>query len=214
MDQDRALYEAWCQGDRRAGAELFDRYYEPLARFFRNKVSESACDDLLQSVFLACTEARDRFRGQSSFRGYLFGMAHKQLYKHYRSQGRAPELVDFERTCAGELGASISEGLQLREEQRLLLRALRHIPIDYQEVLELHYWERLETAEIAEVVGAPAGTVKSRLRRGRELLEQQLGVLAPTRAVLESTLGGLDRWAASVREGVSRRAGGERLRQI
>ncbi|HYV48659.1 MAG TPA: sigma-70 family RNA polymerase sigma factor [Myxococcaceae bacterium] len=210
MKDDLQLHDAWRSGDRRAGAELFDRYYEPLARFFRNKVEESAGDDLLQSVFLACAEARDGFRGQSSFRAYLFGVAHNQLYKLYRSRKRSPELVDFESVCTGELGVSHGAGLQLREEQRLLLRALRHIPVEYQEVLELHYWEQMETAEIAQVMGSPPGTVKSRLRRGRQLLEEQLRTLAPTREVLESTLGGLERWAVSVRERMPPREGNER----
>jgi len=199
------LYDAWHAGDRRAGAELFDRHYESLARFFRNKVSDGACDDLVQSVFLACAEPGQGFRGESSFRGYLFGVAHRQLYKYYRGQHRAPPLLDLESACASELGQTISERLQLREEQRLLLRALRHIPLEHQETLELHYWEQMGVSEIAQVVGAPEGTVKSRLRRARALLHQQLAALAPSKDVLESTLGGLDHWAQAVREGLSER---------
>src|SRR5262249_20232805 len=156
------------------GAQLFDRHYESLARYFRNKASESACDDLVQSVFLACTEGREQFQERSSFRSYLFGVAHHQLHHHYRSRHRAPAAIDFQSVSASEPGLAVEMDWPLREEQRLLLQALRHIPVEYQEVLELHYWEQMDTAEIAEVVGIPPGTVKSRLRRGRQLLEEQL----------------------------------------
>src|SRR4051794_32823011 len=93
---DRALFEAWCDGDRAAGASLFDRHYEAIARFFRNKVDDASSSDLVQSTFLACTEGRERFRGASSFRTYLFSIAHHLLQKHYDRRRRAPVPADVE----------------------------------------------------------------------------------------------------------------------
>ena len=84
-----------------------------------------------------------------------------------------------------------------------MLEALRRIPIDLQLVLELSYWEELSSAEIADVVGVPVGTVKSRVRRAREQLDAQLKVLAETDAVLQSTMVNLDGWARSLREGIA-----------
>ena len=52
--------------------------------------------------------------------------------------------------------------------------ALRHLPLDLQVVVELHYWEEHSTAQIATVLEVPQGTVKSRLRRARALLENLL----------------------------------------
>lgn len=212
MVDERALYLAWCDGDRKAGAELFDRHYEPLARFFHNKVDESASADLLQATFLACTEAKDRFRGDSSFRTFLFAIAHNHLRAHYKSRRRAAARMsappasdvegepDFGEICAAELAPSPSSIFRSSEEQRLVLEGLRRIPVECQEVLELHYWERMETAEMADVLGVPQGTVKSRLIRGRKLLAEKLSKIEMSKDVLESTLSDLDGWARGLRE--------------
>jgi len=65
---DVALLEARCRGDRAAGAELFERHYPSVARFFHNKVDEAAQEDLIHETFLACLVGAARLRGQSRFR--------------------------------------------------------------------------------------------------------------------------------------------------
>ncbi len=198
-DDERALFEAWCDGDRKAGEALFDRHYEGIARFFRNKTDEASAADLVQATFLACTEGRERFRGASSVRTYLFSIAHNLLRKHYEKRRRAPEATDVEALSVFDMDPSPTERIHAREEQRLLLEALRRIPLECQAVLELHYWEKLGTAEIAEIVSVPEGTVKSRLIRGRKLLEEKIEALASSRDALESTTRDLDRWAGELR---------------
>lgn len=203
---DRALFEAWCRGDRRSGAALFDRHYEAVARFFRNKVGEGAAPDLIQGVFLACVESRERFRGDSSFRTFLFAVAHHVLCKHYRARSGGAAAPDLATLSAEQLAPSASELLRGAEERRLLLAALRRIPLECQEALELHYWEQLGTSEMAEVLGVPAGTIKSRLQRGRRLLEEKLRELADSPEALRTTLATLEQWAEGVRRGAGQRS--------
>ncbi len=192
---DLELLDAWRGGDARAGGVLFRRYFAQLSRFFRNK-ADLGVEDLIQSTFLACVEGRDRFRETSSFRSYLFAIARHHLYAHYRRQRRA---VDFTQTSVVDLGASPSGPLGRREETTALLRALRSIPLEYQLVLELTYWEDLKGPEIAEILEIPANTVRSRLSRARAALREALaaGITAPD--LLRSTLTDLDRWAEEVR---------------
>jgi RNA polymerase sigma-70 factor (ECF subfamily) len=149
---------------------------------------------------LACLEGRERISATTGVRGYLFGVAHNLLRRHYRSGRKSTEPLDFENDCASDLVPSVSQLIGARQEQRLLLEALRHIPIDCQEVFELHYWEQLGTAEIAEIIDVPVGTVKSRLQRGRRLLEEQLARLATSTALLDTTLSNLEKWAAELRQ--------------
>ena len=85
-------------------------------------------------------------------------------------------------------------------EQRLLLQALRRIPIDLQVVLELYYWERLPANQVAEVVGVPEGTARTRIRRAKQLLEQEMAKIAANPEDLSSTLVNLEEWAADLRE--------------
>lgn len=192
---DLALLDAWRGGDARAGGLLFRRYFAQLSRFFRNK-ADLGVEDLIQSTFLACVEGRDRFRETASFRSYLFAIARHHLYAHYRRQRRA---VDFTQTSVVDLGASPSGPLGRRQETAALLRALRSIPLEYQIVLELTYWEGMKGPEIAEILEIPANTVRGRLSRARAALRQALetGVTAPE--LLRSTLADLDGWAAALR---------------
>ncbi|MCA9708401.1 MAG: sigma-70 family RNA polymerase sigma factor, partial [Myxococcales bacterium] len=71
---DEQLLARWRGGDAQAGAALFERYYEAIARFFVNKVGLD-CGDLVQATFLGCLEGLERFRGEASFRTLLFAIA-------------------------------------------------------------------------------------------------------------------------------------------
>jgi RNA polymerase sigma-70 factor (ECF subfamily) len=201
---DRELLDAWRGGDAAAGSELFDRHFAELYRFFSNKV-EDGIDDLIQQTFLACVESRDRFRGGSSFRTYLFTIARHELYAHWRKR-RDRATVDLGEVSVQDLATSPSGVLVKHAEQKLLLRALRAIPLDLQIALELHYWEELSGPELAEVLEIPEGTVRSRLRRAREALEAKLTELADATdpGTLTSSLSGLDKWAKSLRACVVR----------
>jgi RNA polymerase sigma-70 factor (ECF subfamily) len=220
---DVVLLEAWGRGERAAGAELFERYYPRVARFFHNQVSEAVREDLLHETFLACLASAAHFRGQAHFRTYLFGIAHNVLANHLRRLARrnarlGPE-ADLDETSAGSFGLSPVAAAVQHQEQRLLLEALRRIPLLHQIALELHYWEELTAAEIGEVLGVPLGTAKTRLRDGRAYLEDQLRDLSSSPEALRSTLDDLDRWARRVRPQTApepdaaelpRRAGGTR----
>lgn len=200
-DDDAVLVVAWQGGDREAGKRLFERHYPGVARFFRNKVG-AAEPDLIQRTFLACVEGLPRLREAASFRSYLFGIAYKILCKHFqqlrRDRGRTDADVDMARESAHGL-VSPSQLLAGREEQRLLLAALRRLPVDYQVALELHYWEGMTAAELGDVLDLPLGTAKTRIRRGRELLEQQMAALAGSVELLESTRANLELWARQLR---------------
>lgn len=205
--KDQELLAAWRGGDSNAGAALFERHYESIARFFRNKVSGPAQDDLVQQTFLTCAEKADRFRGASSFRTFLFGIAHNVLREYLRKLERKRKRetdrdVDFDLLSVTALGQSPVSAIFEKQEQRLLLEGLRLISIKYQVALELHYWERLTANQIAEVTGAPVGTVKTRLRDGKIALAKKLAEIADSEAVLRSTVDNLAGWAERMRKQV------------
>jgi RNA polymerase sigma factor (sigma-70 family) len=198
MDSDYDLLDAWRGGDAAAGNELFDRHFQSIYRFLRSKTAVDPAD-LVQGVFLACVESKDSFRGESSFRTYLYAVARKQLYKHYRD--RRPG-ADFGVTSLADFGPTPSLLVDQRAQDRLLLEALRSIPLELQLALELHYWERMPAPEIAKVLDIAEGTVRSRLRRAKEALEEKLGKLSRSKKELETTLANLANWAEGVREQV------------
>lgn len=198
MSSDAQLLEAWRAGDREAGTELFERHFEALRRFFVNKVSDSV-EDLVQQTFLACVDRRDAIRGES-FRGYLYTVARSKLYDHLRVKARAPLPLDPERSSVVDMGVSPSEVLRGREDQRLLLGALRHLPLDLQIALELYYFEHVRGRDLVVALGLPGGTVRSRLRRGLEQLRGHIDRLAREPQLHRESSATLDAWARELAE--------------
>ena len=193
VNDDASLLSAWATGDRAAGAALVERHYDAVVRFFRNKAGDDA-DDLVQRTFLACAEAAGRHPGVASVRAFLFGIARNVLYEHIRGRMRAQRIEpDFRESAILDLSPGVSTVAAKRAEQRTLLRALQHIPVELQLLLELYYWEGLGIEELAQVLEVPPGTVKSRLFRARGLLreaiskvESQPAITAEAEALLET----------------------------
>lgn len=196
---DAELLYAWRTGDSESGQQLFKRYYGPIVRFFANKISQSP-GDLVQETFMACVKGRDRIRDDGSFRSYLFGVAYNVLTRYLRRKYDAPN--DLDHVAVVDLDPSPSTMLHRSEEIRLLLQALRSLPIDLQVVVELRYWEQMNSSDISRVLGIPAATVRTRLRTGRTRLEQALEELAATPEAMRNTLSDIDGWAEQVRQGL------------
>jgi RNA polymerase sigma factor (sigma-70 family) len=196
---DFELLQAWRTGDRKAGGELFDRYFMPLRRFFRNKVGDDF-EELVQRTLTRCVEGQARFRGDGNFRSYLFGIAYNVLREHVRGRERDRAQQPDEDASVADLGLpGPSTVVGFQREQRLLLEALRRLPLSEQVVLELFYWEQLSSAEIGDALEIPRGTVRSRLRLARERLRGHLDELARDAHELQSTVDNLARWAADLR---------------
>jgi RNA polymerase sigma factor (sigma-70 family) len=171
VDDDLALLDRWRGGDQRAGEELFGRHFADVFRFFEHKVGLEA-DDLAQRTFLACVASRDRFRGQSSFRTYVFAIARNELYSHLRARPKG-ELIDFEATSIAELVTSAGSRLDRARTAEALRAVLRELPAEQQLLLELHYWHDLDAGQLAEVFDVPPGTVRVRLLRARNALRER-----------------------------------------
>jgi len=192
---DEALLRAWRDGDDASGNELFERYFDALYRFFAHKNLDGDVMDLLQKTLLASVESLARFEGHSSVRTYLYAIARNKLRDYWREKTRR-DAIDFGVSSLVDLSPSPSSVLRATEQQRLLVEALRRLPIDQQISVELHYWEGLTGPELAEVIGVPEGTVRGRLRRARGTLRELLTELASDPAALPSEAD-MGAWIAS-----------------
>jgi len=205
---DWKLLGAWQAGDNDAGEALVARYMGLLTRFFHNKLRNSDdAAELISETLLACTKGSVNVHDPRAFRSFLFGVAMNQLRNYYRKQAkRKRELADFEDVCVGdsERLQTPTSAISQREEIQLLVRSLRRLPLDQQIVLELSYFESLDVAEIAELLGSPAATVYTRLRRGRERLKVVMTEISEDPALQRSTMVGLETWAVMVREQLGR----------
>ncbi len=198
-DDDLELLQRWRQGDGVAGDTLVQRYYPAVRRFFANKMGEGI-DDLVQRTFLAVLHARERFREGSKVRTYVLGIARIELLRFLRKRQRGDRAARTLESSVDELTQTPGSLIAKRQEQRLLLKALRRLPLEQQMAIELHYWEHLPLAEIAEVLDVAEGTIKSRLGRARQALRERIETMEQDPQLARTTIDHLDRWAASVRE--------------
>lgn len=195
---DAELLEAWRGGDEAAGNKLVERYFHSVFAFFDGKVVAEV-DDLVQHTFLACVERPESYRGTGSFKAWLLGIARFQLLRYLRRQHRGKKAIGLASVTSEELGGSPISVLGQHEEQTLLARALRRIPLEFQLAVELYYWEEMPTADIAVVLDVAPGTIRSRLTRARELLRDQMAAMGASDDLTESTIANLDKWARSLK---------------
>jgi RNA polymerase sigma factor (sigma-70 family) len=170
---DLELLERWQCGDKAAGEALVVRHFDSLCRFFTTKCGADA-DELVQRTLLACVAAKHQFRKQSSFRTYLFTVARHELYHHLRKRRIDGDRLDFSVTSVAELVTTPATRLARDAERRQLVEILRTLPLDQQTLLELHYWEELDVAAIAEIFDVTANAIRVRLHRARQALRQRL----------------------------------------
>ena len=185
-DVDFTLLERWRAGETKAGEELFARQFPGLYRFFATKC-DGDTDELVQATLVACLKAKDTFRNESSFRGYLYTVARHELYRYFRERKRAGD-VDFAVSSVADLATTPGTKLARNESHRRLLDALRTLPIEQQTLLELYYWEELDVSALAGIFEAPPATIRTWMYRARQTLKEQLGddVDELTRAHAES----------------------------
>ena len=172
----RAREDEWlvvrCQlGERPAFDELIQRWAEPLWKYVRRLAGDdSAAEDLTQDVWLRVLRGIGRLRDGSKLRPWLFGIARRVLMDRLRAQYATPAVGDVDVVDIAALDASVS----LEEELATMEAELTRLPVVEREVLTLFYLRELSLGEVAEVLGIPIGTVKSRLFRSRQLLRREI----------------------------------------
>jgi len=181
LDTDSSLVERCLSGDETAWEDLVRahtrRVYSVCYRF-TNRDQEA--QDLTQDVFLRVFKTLRSFRaGEGSFSVWLMRLTRNLLIDHYRrtKQERTTDSIEdqlpmLEETAA--LSARTDGLLAGREASEVLQSGLERLSPELRETLILRDLEELEYREIAEVLGVPEGTVKSRLNRGRAELARVL----------------------------------------
>lgn len=176
-DPDLLLLRKMAQGDAGALERLYTRHGPALLSYLSGRLGDGPlAEEALQDVMLAAWQGAKRFRGESKVKTWLLSIAHRRVISLRRKRG--PDALPLkDGVPAGEAGPLESA---LRSAQREeLRRALESLPPHQRETLELVFYHGLSGPEAAEVLGVPAGTVKSRLSRAltslRRFLEDDCG---------------------------------------
>jgi RNA polymerase sigma-70 factor (ECF subfamily) len=177
-EEDVALWRRVVEGDRRALAELYDRHGGLMLALARRILGGDGreAEDLVHDVFLeAWRQAADFDAGRGSVRAWLVLRLRSRALDRKKSAGFARvDSLD----AHTELGLRTGEGedQSLSPDRERVKRALAELPAEQREVLLLGYFEGLSSSEIAERLGTPIGTVKSRVAAALSRLRAALRV--------------------------------------
>jgi RNA polymerase sigma-70 factor (ECF subfamily) len=169
---DAALAAAAAAGDRRALEQLLDRHADRVHAICRRVVGhpEDALD-ATQEALIAIARGIDRFDGRSAFTTWLYRVATNAALDELRRKARRPRPVEtLPEPTAGASPLDERVGARLDVDA-----ALAAVPEEFRVAVILRDLCDLDYAEIAEVLDLPAGTVRSRISRGRAALAAALG---------------------------------------
>lgn len=173
MTSDEDLMDQTRQGSRAAFETLFERYREPIWRFFRRRTPDAArAEELAQDTFVAVFDGAARYERRGTFRSYLFGIAYNILFADRRKSAHRTTAPLDEDAGAADF-CDPDPGLWVRD-------ALARLDDDDREILMLREYEQLSYLEIADVRNTPLNTVRSQLFRARMALKTELEREAPT----------------------------------
>jgi RNA polymerase sigma-70 factor, ECF subfamily len=147
--------------------------------------SSAAAEDLVQDTFVRAFQFIDQFEGGTNARAWLFRILTNLYINSYRKKSREPEKLSYDemedfflynRLADGqkEGGQSPAELVEQKIEAEAIREAIDKLPVEYRETVILADLNELSYQEIAEMLKIPIGTVRSRLSRGRRLVQRAL----------------------------------------
>ncbi|WP_218082438.1 sigma-70 family RNA polymerase sigma factor [Anthocerotibacter panamensis] len=174
-DSDQELIARATRGNTLAFRELYQRHC-PRVRslLFQLTGRPEGLDDLTQEVFLKVHRALPGFRGESKFSTWLFRVTYNVCQDARRRQARRLQTVTFESSATLEnlsLADEREDTLGRLSRQQLVQDALASLPAEQRDVIVLHDLQERPQEEVAQILGLPVGTVKSRVFYGRRKLK-------------------------------------------
>jgi RNA polymerase sigma factor (sigma-70 family) len=167
-------------------AVVFDRHAPHIHRYLARQLGAQAADDLVAETFLTAFGKRSRFdQRRQDARPWLYGIAANLAARHRHDGLRRQRLLAAAGTgddAAGSHADRVVAGVAAAGFRRTLAAALADLPAGDRDVLLLIAWEQLTYEEVAQALGIPVGTVRSRLNRARRRVRVALADLDPTMA--------------------------------
>ncbi len=164
-------------GDRAALDALFESVQAPLGRYVRAATGDPAlAEDVLQEVFILIYRKLYWLRDPELFRPWAYRIASREVVRQLRRRRRWPE--QFDEDAGPEQLAAETADARDREWAERLPELLSRVSPASRMVLVLHYLDEMPLQEVADVLGLPVGTAKSRLAYGLAALRREAGKLA------------------------------------
>lgn len=163
---DEALVELAVRGEAGSFALLVARHRQHAIRIAYGVVhSPSDAEDIVQDAFIRAYRSLSQFRGSARFSSWLYRIVVNEAVRVMRSTRRQRDEAELDVECVSTHGIDAESVLAVRE-------CLSRIPEKLRVVLALRGIDELDYSEIAEILGIPTGTVRSRLHEARKLFAE------------------------------------------
>lgn len=180
---DRALVERVQNGDKRAFDLLVRKYQHKVIGLVSRYVrSHAECEDIAQESFIRAWRAIGSFRGDSAFYTWLYKIAVNTAKNHLVAMGRRPPTDDIDAEDAVFMvgaermqdNATPEREMMRQEIEQSVFSTVQALPEELRTAITLREVDGLSYDEIAEAMGCPIGTVRSRIFRAREAIDEKL----------------------------------------
>lgn len=180
---DRELVQRVQSGDKKAFDVLVLKYQRKTLRLVSRYIRDPGeALDVAQEIFIKAYRALPRFRGESAFYTWLYRIAINTSKNYLVAQGRRPPESDIDAKDAEQYAAetvlkeyATPEHLLLRDEiEKTVNESIENLPEELRMAITLRELEGMSYAEIAETMDCPIGTVRSRIFRAREAVDERI----------------------------------------
>lgn len=180
---DRELVQRVQQGDKSAFDILVQRYQYKIIKLISRYVHDpSEAQDVAQEAFIKAYRALPGFRGESAFYTWMYRIAINTAKNYLVAQGRRPPGSDIDAQEAEQYEGQTflkeyetPERVLLRDEiEATVFKAIEELPEELRTAITLREFEGMSYEEIAQTMGCPIGTVRSRIFRAREAIDNKL----------------------------------------
>lgn len=162
-------------GDRDAVEATYVAHHAAIRGFARRLVGDaSTAEDLVHDTFVALPKAIRRFRGEGSLRSFLIGVAVNHARRHIRAAMRRRRAMDKVAERVAAASGEVVDELARRRLAAKMWAALDELPDEQRVVFVLCEAEQRTSVEVAAIVGAPEGTVRTRLFHAKRKLREAL----------------------------------------
>lgn len=151
---------------------LFERHHRKLYNFFLRLTNDgSLSEDMVQNVFERIIKYRKTFRGDALFRSWMYQIARNVRTDHYRLN-KVKIDDEIEPTSLNLATRTSHELLEKKERKKELERAIQKLKPEYREVLWLGWFEKMNYADVGEILGLTESNVKVRMHRAVKQLKK------------------------------------------
>lgn len=156
--------------------ELMHEYSDAILHLVYTYVkNRTTAEDLTQEIFIKCYEKLGQFNQRSSIKTWIYRIASNYCKDylrswHYRKITLNEKILDY----IPSKSKHVEEEIITKNEENSLTNAVINLPIKYREVVYLHYYEELSLSEISKVTSVNINTLKTRLKRAKELLKEKM----------------------------------------